>query len=121
MIRESIWFALEVASIAGCILWYRRAPSRHLIMMIAGIGWMSILGLPALFAELFGISRLSDYADRIFDAQPVGSDMAYWEWSGQQLIFYCQIFGWIGMAFLALGWWRQVNAARVPESPTPSP
>lgn len=103
-IPEFAWFAASVASLAGCGAWYRKAPSRHLLMAIAGLGWTTLLSLPGLYASLFGYDELSRHADALFDVATVANAAA--TDSAGLLIHWCQLLTWPGAAFLALGLWR---------------
>ncbi|MCW1884410.1 hypothetical protein OKA04_06680 [Luteolibacter flavescens] len=88
---EIIWFVLEVACISGLILWQKAAPSRHLVMMIASLAWVVVLGLPWLFVSLNGYEPLINV---------LGEESTY------SIVTHCNLFGWIGWAFFALGLWR---------------
>jgi hypothetical protein len=89
--------------------------------MIFGLVWATVLNLPALFAEWFGMERLSEHADRLFKPQPFHPDLAHWNHSGERLMFLCNLFVWIGLTMFALGWWRQVNATPSGRNPTAPP
>jgi hypothetical protein len=117
LIPEFAWFAVAVAGLAGCVAWHRKAPSRHLLMAIGGLGWTTLLGLPGLYASLFGSKELSRYADVFFDEATLknmlGTD------SAGMLIFWCRLLTWPGAAFLALALWR-LGSSLTPRTQSPT-
>jgi hypothetical protein len=88
--------------------------------MVAGLISLAVLNFPALFAEIFGMEKLSHHADRLFKSQPYHPDLAHWNHSGERLMLMCSVFSWIGFAMFALGWWRQVHDIR-PDHSNASP
>jgi len=103
-IPEFAWFAVAIAGLAGCVAWQRKAPSRHLLMAIAGLGWTTLLSLPGLYASLFGYDELSRRADALFSEATLANASA--GDSAGLLIHWCQLLTWPGAAFFALGLWR---------------
>jgi hypothetical protein len=115
-IPEIAWFAVAIAGLAGCVAWHRKAPSRHLLMAIAGLGWTALLSLPGLYASLFGYKELSRHADVLFnEAALVKASAAD---SAGMLIFWCRLLTWPGAAFFALALWR-LGSSLTPRTPNP--
>lgn len=114
-IPETAWFAVSVAGLAGLIAWHRKAPSRHLLVAAGGLVWPMVTGLPGLYGELFGYEELSRLADRLFNDAAMVRER--WQSTGRLLVYRCGLPAWPGMAFFALGLWRQ-GSAMTPETPT---
>ena len=113
---EWAWFLAGVACMAGLVAWHRRANSRHLVMAAGGLGWSSLVGLPQLYGDLFGYEELSRFADKLFDDATWAG--ATWNDTGELLVYQCSLIAWPGMAFFALGLWRQ-GSSLVPKTAQP--
>ena len=116
-IPEIAWFAAAIACLAGCVAWHRKAPSRHLLLAIAGLGWTMLLSLPGLYASLFGYEELSRHADVFFDEATLRNTSA--ASSAGMLIHWCQLLTWPGAAFFALALWR-LGSSLTPRTPDPA-